>query len=414
MKLARIVLLLSLVANLVLAGVWLRRRPAKAASANLRATSAVPARASAAPTDDDAPPPLDEKMWSRLALGSDADYVAQLRSERFPADVIRALLSVRIRARYADLLRALLPAGRDEYWRGTRWSAATRSLSPDARAQRRAIEREIHEAEKLALGADFGGADPEQRDNRVRKYGDLPAEKVDQLEAIVADYDEMSAAVHDRMNGAALREDREQLRLLEKERRADLATLLSPAELAEYDLRSSPSAAAVRQRLTYFKPTEAEFRALASVQLEFDREYGTSNLSDAEETRRRNAEKELTARIQAILPPERFAEYQLVSDPSFRNTVSFVRSFNFDEAVAREVFTLQRDITAQAATIRGQSDISPEQRAAALTALYSTATAQLEKTIGAPGLEAYRRGGPGGWVNKLAPTPARPAAPSKP
>jgi hypothetical protein len=69
----------------------------------------------------------------------------------------------------------------------------------------------------------------------------FPREKTDQLQRIASDYRELSEQVYARTDGIIPPEERQKLSVLEQEKAADLATVLTPPELEEYQLRASDS-----------------------------------------------------------------------------------------------------------------------------------------------------------------------------
>ncbi len=397
-------LVLSLGANAAL-GAWLLLKPIAPAIAATPAGSASPEPATLPAPVDPLTQPVTTETWPVIAALSDEAYVQRLKREGMSPAMIRSLLHARIAARHADRFAALNPPGKDEYWRRS-FRNFGQDLTPEARRERRQLGREITDAVKTAMGADFEATSPYERTRRERTYGPIASDKVAQIEAITTDYNELRAAVNDQTQGVTLPEDRAQLRLLEQEQRADLATVLTPEELLEYDLRTSPASMRTRSLLAYFDPTEEEFRALAQQRLAFDRQFGSNYLSEEEQANKRTAEASLLAQARAVLPPERFAEYELVANEDFRNTATTLARYNFDQTVAREVFKLRRDITARAAAIEAQSLYTPEQRAAELAALYREASSALSTRLGPEAFTNFERQGPGNWLRKLKPAEA--------
>jgi hypothetical protein len=193
---------------------------------------------------------------------------------------------------------------------------------------------------------------------------------------------------------------------LEKEKRADLAAVLTPEELLEYDLRASPSAATVRRQLTYFEPTEEEYRAITKLQLEIDQRYGTSNLSGEEQDWRRAALESLPGKIQTILTPERFADYQITTDGNFRSTAGVLRSAGVDLNVVKEVVGVRQSFAEHIDKVRNQADLTPAQRADALAALANEATSQLTAKLGEKTFTRYENRA-GAWLTHLRPPSER-------
>ncbi len=400
------VVILSLSANAALGG-WLLLKPAAPAPAAAPSANTAPEPATPPAPVDPLTQPVTAETWPAITALSDADYLQRLKREGMSPLMIRSLLHTRIAARYADRLKALESTGKDEYWRRSfRFPGSQSGLSAEARRERRALHREMGDELKAAMGDDFEFVLPFERSRRERNFGNLPADKIAQIEAISADYQDLRSAVSEQTQGVTLPEDRAQLRLLEEEQRADLAAVLTPEELLEYDLRNSPAAMRTRSLLAYFDPSEEEVRALAQQRLAFDRQFGGNYLSEEEQARKRTAEAGLLAQVRAVLSPERFAEYELVANEDFRNTVTTLSRFNFDQTVAREVFQLRRDITARAAAIEAQSLYTPEQRAAELAALYREASSALTTRLGPEAYTNFERQGPGNWLRKLKPAEA--------
>src|SRR5258707_692709 len=79
-----------------------------------------------------------------------------------------------------------------------------------------------------------------------RQFGNLSRQKVDSVQRIEDDYSEMTSAIRAAMAGITLPEDRDKLALLAREKHADLAAVLTPGELADYELRSSPITSLLR------------------------------------------------------------------------------------------------------------------------------------------------------------------------
>jgi hypothetical protein len=401
MKATTPVLLLSLAANLALAGLLLWRAAPAAPAPAPDGAVLNPAPASAAPAAPTGLVGPGPQTWQRLAAANDAEFVAGLRAEGFPPGMMLVLVNQRLLARHADALGKFRAPADYDYWRKNAYEDA---LSPEDRAARRALSRQIADERRQLLGDDADLATQYERANRERLYGDLPVEKVDQLTAINRDYSEITALLRDRARGMILPEDREQFARLEQEKRADLARLLTPEELREYDLRSSPSAAAVRQQLRNFDVTEDEYRALVGLQLAFDATYGNrNNLGGEQEQRRTAAAAELTAQIRALMPPERFAEYEIKTDPTYSRVASLISQFN-SPADPGAVVSAQRDLAERFNALRQGRTLAPAVRDAQLDVLSVEANRRMAAALGPEAFKIYK--GTGGPINALLNRPA--------
>jgi hypothetical protein len=130
----------------------------------------------------------------------------------------------------------------------------------ERRNKRAALARENTYQLRELLGADLyclpGDA---AYDNRERLYGDLSLEKIAGIEAIKDDYRSLSDTIQMTSHGTPFPEIRAQLKLLEQQQRADIARLLTPAELEQYERRSSWTAEILQWDLGAVFKKESEF-----------------------------------------------------------------------------------------------------------------------------------------------------------
>lgn len=413
MKLSTPLLVGSLVLNAALAAfAFTRPSPAErsaALSASSAETAAAAARAQAAALA--AANHIDPKLWANLSQGDLPSIAARLRAEGFPLSLQRALLSVLVMERFADRHHALAELiSAHPWWRGGMNGSASGTKITIARQQ---LQRDEKAALDELLGPDPGISDY-ARAKRARQYGaDLSPAKVTELERLDADYAELIAEVRNASQGIYLPEDREKLAFLEKEKRADMAKILTPAELLEIDLRSSPTANQLRYQLDAFKPTDDEYRAIFKVQQAFDSKFPPNELMTTEQRTQRNSpdnQKALISQIQTVLPPDRFADYQLKTDPAYIQTNLLATQLSIPATAVADIVAVQKDITKRAAEVRADRTLSPDLRTQQLSNLAAEATLRLTPLLGEAGYNAYTQGGRTGyWLTAL--TPRRPAPP---
>jgi hypothetical protein len=405
----KILLALSLVANVAL-GIVLFTRSSERGSASDSAPAvavAQPSRSAAAASAN----AIDRETWATLTAGDLAAVRDRLKADGYPPSLQRAILAALVAEKFtarhqaiADLINA------QPWWRGHLYGSA---IGAKVVTARQALQREEKEMVDQLLGAD-AGASAYARAKQARTNGDLPPEKASELSRILADYGELMQEVRNAAQNILLPEDRAQLALLEKERRADIAKLLSADELFEYDLRSSPTAGQLRMTLSAFNPTDDEYRAIFRVQLPFDAKYGPPELMNAEQMRQRRAEQaDLVNQIKTVLTPERFAEYQLKTDGAYIQANALVTRLQLPATATGEIVAVQKDIAKRANAIRDDAALTTAQRTQQYQALGSEAVLRLTPTLGDSGVNAYRQSGGGNWINALQrpPTPP-PGAPA--
>ena len=394
---ARVLLLIgSLAANAVLVALLVIRTPTSAT-----ASSVPPTPASVAPR------PIPVSSWSAFAGSTDSATIARLRSEGFPAGVIRAIVTSMLSERFAARRAALPTAHPWPFWRDGYYPGRQEIVDPAGLAARRALDNEYSAALEQLLGNDALAATPEEMVRRRNTYGDLSPEKIRRLEAVNRDYADLRRQVQDETRGIVFPEDQAKYDLLEQERRADLAAMLTPAELEAYDLRSSPAAQNIRGQLNAFNPTEAEFKALYQVQLAYDRQYGSAVLTADESRRLREA------MVQPALTPERFADYQVTTAGSYPELSSLVNRLQLPATATGDLVRLQRQVAQGIADLTADSTLDADAKNARLLALAQATDSRLVAVIG-PVDNATRAYLSRTVLRGLPPPPSAPAAPPHP
>jgi hypothetical protein len=348
--------------------------------------------------------PVASLSWQELAQTGDQELVARLRSEGFPADVIRRVVMARLDERFAARRRAFAAKiGPRPYWKGYSGPYSDALLDPELLAQRRALQKEYTDALQQVIGTYY--SEYEMLWLR-REYGDLPAAKISLVAAINNDYQELQSRVRGAIKLVEFPEDRLQLEYLETERRRDLAQILTPEEMMEYDFRASPTARNLHSQLASFEPSEAEYRAIFQAERAFEQQMGDRSL-EADETRRLRH-----AQVQAVLSPERFADYKVKTSGSYRPLLALVTDLKLPETAIASAIGIQHDITLRADILRNDPSLANDQRNAQLAALSREATQRLTAVLGQDGFDSYRNIG-NGWIGRLQPPATQPKQPTQ-
>jgi RNA polymerase sigma factor (sigma-70 family) len=327
-----------------------------------------------------------------LATNDLAVLIARLRAAGFPNNAIRAVIEQKLKERYPD--SSIDPDA--PFWKPMDHAETARRENENLRllAERSRIMREL-------LGSlsdhDEGEITPEQR----RRYGALAPAKIQQLERLNADYAEMETGLLAAMNNTTLPEDREKFALLAREKRADLAALLSPAELGDYDMRNSPTTERLRPTLALFKATEDEFRVIFKIQESFvDRlEPRTGNIAAMTSEERNTlfnraqpeAQAHLKARLQDALGAERYADFSRANNRDYQQLVSLTERENLPREAADQVYRFRDEASAESTRISGDATLTPEQKTAALQFLAENTRARLLATLGQTAGPSYSK-----------------------
>ncbi len=414
MKPSHLVLTATLAANIILVAVCvLRPTRAPAGIRGLIPHASVPAAAPVAstPPPPTAPPTL---TWSAVANDDLSALVSRLRAAGFPARLIRSIVGTEINRRFAAQTRDLFSPLLDQ----PDWKTPTvRAFFFDPQFSPKYSEL-VRARSKLArelLGDDFfTELSSEELAQQQRRFGALSPAKLRQLGYIRQDYDEMARQLAASQQGITLPEDRAQLDLLNRERRADLAALLTPEELADYDRHTSRIAPEMRLQLTYMDATEAEFRTLYEIRAAFsdrisnqpaletigrpgayDRVY-----SPAAEAQREAAKQEMEAQIKAALGDDRYADYLRANNSDFQELSQLTERNHLPTATAKQAFAVWGYLAQESDRIASNDTLSVDQKRSALQALAQNSRAQYLTILGPTAGAAYLQSA-GPWLDKI-------------
>ncbi len=363
---------------------------------NPPSTTPAPPAPRTAPAVASAPAKIDPDVWPSLQADDLPTLVARLRAAGFPADVIRAIVSARLGEAFGLQRKALDP---DE---DTRPFWKTRVPDPKRDLALRQLGREHAKLLRDLLGDD-AVADPMRNAFEQRRLVGLPPEKVGQVRQLLRDYDEKASEF---FSAGMMTMDRDKMATLEKTHRAALAQLLTPAELADYELRNSNTARQLRGELAAFNTTEAEFRQIFQLKQPFDERFGGmfgfGSPSAADMSARREAQTQLTEQIKAALGPVRAEEYARATDYNYRQASQLVARLELPPGTTNQIWSVQKDIQQRTQALQADRTMPAEQRTQQLATLAEEAKAKITATLGARGFEAYKQYG-GQWLQMLQP-----------
>lgn len=407
MKAFKLVLTVSLVVNLILAFIVLKR-PAPAGTPTSVGASIEGTSVSAGlPKRDEKQNTRAESrragLWEKLRNGSFQEMTQRLREAGFPHRLIVAIVTGVASERMKMQFDELRPEGQasQPYWK------ADQSVydDPKKREALMKLQREQHEQLTAALGDNYWLTEERYIDMARGRYGELPAEKLHALGAIENDYRELQRKIYEdaQKDGTVFGKlDGDKLRLLEADQRADIAKLLTPEELLEFDLRSSRSASMLRSDTGFLQLSEEEFRSLFPAYQAAGERLEAMNFSSPAE---RNAAKlsfdaEVQTKVKELLDPERFADYLQAKDPTSKKLNLIVQRLDLPLSAARAVVAVQDEVTQRAAAILSDTTLTAEQRATQLAGLAQEASAKINGSLGERGYAAYLENN-GKWLRGM-------------
>lgn len=392
--------LLSLGANLLLGwrtwSAYTRDQPPPAAT-----SVPVPTAPRPAPP----PPPLGQQIES----DDPATFVARLREIGLPRSLLHAVVSRRLGDQFSARMAALhTENASDEYW------TANRVSTPEQARQYFAARADHMLQLQALLGPDYD-LTPLRIAEATRRYGPLDAAKIPSLEGIINDYQAMLISYRTTM--IRLPGDEDAMALLAREQQADLASLLSPSELFEYNLRNDDAATKLRPKLALLNVSEAEFRLIYPLWAELETAYPSGSyvdLTGQTPDAGAAARADLIARASNLLGPDRAAELAQALNPRASIENNFAAGAGLPASTAAVLYDSR--IAAMTLLQSSPANDTPEER----TTRQQQAQALIDQVNAVLTEEQAKRfeSSNGQWLQGLrrvaAPPPGPPAAPTPP
>ncbi len=426
MKSSTVILGVSLVFNALLAAAFLsthsaRRGDAGSAAASAKTSAASgqvsstsgssgPGSSSAGGTAAATPATIGPvPTWDLIHTDDLPTLVNRLRAAGFPnrviASILQSLVWDKISARLYELQRSDYES---PYWQQTKYSYSDPKVGPEIRRiyreQTALIEKLLGE-NSTALQAEW----PEGAAYLKAQYGNLSLDKIAQIAHLAESFNDQRQTVYGAASGGMFTAaDGKKVDEINKAFHAELAKVLSPDELLEYDLHASDTANNMRFNLmTAFPATEAEFRAIFPLYQEFNDKFGSNygSLTPEQQVARTAAETELRQKAATLLTPDRAADFQIATDPRNYQTAKLLNRLELPLATATQLNAIQDATQKQANTIRRDNTTDQAAKATQIAALTQSSAAQLTQILGAQGYEAYRQTA-GTWIGRLQPPAA--------
>lgn len=334
-----------------------------------------------------------ENTWASLNTGDLRALAARLRAAGFPPSMVRAVVNAQLSESFKTRREQLMPPTTDRPFWQTDATGMGFSVYSDPKyfAASRDLGREQNQALKEILGADATPPGAANNEYLVRRFGNLPQDKLELLQRLDQDYNDLRNEVNRTARGMMLPEDREKLAMLEREKRVDLAQLLTPAEADDYLMRTSQTTMRLRQTLTSFDATEPEFRAIYQAQAAFDEKYSNvMGMMTAELSReRQGAQTQVGEDIKAALGEARYAELIRAADREYQQLSRMAQQASLPEATAIQVLNMRDTALKESNRIFEDASLNNDQKRAAIQAVGQTARSQAVSTLGPDAGQRY-------------------------
>jgi LysM repeat protein len=364
----RVIALVSLGVNVVLAAVWLLT--ARHEMAKVAAELAALGQPAAVQTTTNFVARRLLFNWQQVESADYPTYISNLRQIGCPEQTIRDLIIAEINALYSKRRAIELVTAEQQWWRSEPDTNVVRAAAEKARQ----LEDERRALLTRLLGTNWETGDLVSIPRPSRPgvvldgpvLGALSAETKQAIQTVSMRSQDRLQAYLETQSRAGKEPDPADLAKLRQQTRDDLARVLSPPELEEFLLRYSQEANDLRSefgQLRFFNASPDEFRAVFRATDALDQRIQL--LADAKDPSSVEARQALEAQrenmLKTALGPERYAQYQMLHDPVYRDAVAAAEEAGTPEAV-QTLYAIKLAALAEQNRIRGDRNLTAAQK----------------------------------------------------
>jgi hypothetical protein len=360
------------------------------------------------PPSATAPAPDTNRLhWAQLESEDYRTYIARLRAIGCPEQTIRDLIIADLDKLMAPRVQATVPYRKDlRYWQPEEEELWNSHDPREWVRQQRELDFEKREVVRELLGVDLVGERLKQQgreDYLSRRLGFLADDKRAQVRTILDQYSDQELALREKEweEGEALTpEDRARLRQLREARQAELAQVLSPAELQQYDLWLGYSASKVREATYGMDATEDEFLKIYRLRKPFDDQWNADDADSnpALQGRRQQAQEELETQIRQTLGEPRYAFYQRAQDADFRALNAVAARYKLPPNTAADLYAYKKLVQQTRESVTANPDLTPEQQEQALQDIGDETERTIKEALGEKAYRYLARRGNAQWI----------------
>lgn len=359
----------SLGANLLLAAGWLIAKNQWAAKS--AAASAEAAKAAQSTTRTNVVVRRQFFSWREVESSDYPTYIANLRDIGCPEQTIRDIIIADVNAMYSRKRATELVTAEQQWWR----SEPDPAVLQVAAEKSRALEDERRGLLVRLLGTNWESGDIVSLPRPSRPgivldgqiLGNLPAETKQAIEEVSLRSQDKLQAYLDDQRQQGKEPDPVEVAKLRQQTRLDLQKVLTPAQLEEFLLRYSQNANDLRNelgQLRFFNASPDEFRAVFRATDTLDQQIQL--LADATDpnsvAQRKALEDQRDNAIKNALGPTRYAEYQQLQDPVYRDAYAMAEQAGTPEA-AQTIYEINLATLAEQNQVRTNASLTDDQKA---------------------------------------------------
>jgi hypothetical protein len=327
-----------------------------------------------------------------------AKYAENLRRVGCPEQTIKDLMLAEVNRLYAPRERALKVRPDDV----APWEKAATYDRRGGETKLRQLLEEKRALLKNLTGVDVGIDMPSRLAGRdVERFqgafASLPDVKRDQVRSIQENYWAQSDDIKQKTMGYLEPEDRDHFLRIKTERRDALASVLTPRELQDYELATSETAPALRNRFQGFDVTDDEFRKIFDYVQPLDEKFSLNRrnpdpVNDEFTAARGQAEKDVQQYIQSVLGDDRYNEWQRSRDPAYQAINQAGTAAGLSKDAILQAYQAQQQVQDQTQRILQDPNLTPDQRSQSLNELRTATQQRLQQTFGDKASQLLQQG----------------------
>jgi len=343
--------------------------------------------------------------WRQVETDDYKKYVANLRAIECPEETIRDIIIADVNKAFLNRQRA--KAEPYKFWKASKNFG---NVNPEKVQELLDLAKEKKALLKDLLGVDVGlpSLAMENMDPMNEMLSFLPQEKQNRLTELEAEFGVKQMKTMSSEKGRSGKETVELYKSLQEEKRAEMAKILTPQELEEYDLRMSPTSHSLRSSLGEFETSEQEFRDLFKIRKKFDDQSMqlASTGESVDRDQRKLAQLEMNNEIKQTMGEERYNQFQHEKEWSQSSLRKLSEEFKVPKDNVLQAFDIRKETQEEALKIRTDQNLTDEQKKASLDQLRNISEESWKKVLGAEAFDAYsKKSSP--WFEEVSPRKPR-------
>ena len=347
-------------------------------------------------------PALKLFSWRQVESEDYKKYIANLRALGCPEQTIRDII-------LADINKLYFPRENPLRTNLVVRSGTTRtnevSLEEyEKRKQLRAIQLEKRAVVKELLGIELPvdllpSTHKRSYEMFEAAFRNLPAEKRDAIQMLTEQYWLNSDVLRDKYKDNKSPEYLAEYKALNEGQRAELAKILTPAEQADFEMRTSASAIRLTQQMQGVTLSDDEFKKMYQIMDTYEQQMGKvgNRLSAAtvDADTKTAAQAQLQQQFRTVLGDERYRDYELAQDANARSLTQVAQRYNLPPDVIAQAIELRKSIQQQTPKVQAGQPMTPEFQQQ-LTQFNKDSEARMTQLLGADAYKAVRAWRPAG------------------